>query len=335
MTCIYTENITRLTRHNAHSTTHAPWHWYSTTHTHTHTHNLCTEHSTTQTHTHKVQHTEHTCQGVLFETVTCSVMSGHVSWFLDVLCDVKMCSVTSCVCVLWHHGVFCDVRACFLIPWCILWCQDVLCDIVCLCSLTSWCVLWCQGMFHDSLMYFVMSRCALWHHVFVFFDTMMCSVMSGPVSWFLDVLCDVKVCSVTSGVCVLWHHDVFCDVRVCSLIPWCTLCFQDVVCYTLMPLFLCPQGLTFTQWGRCSSCVCHRPARSFLFCSCVRFCLYGPFKLISFHKFSWQLSPSPLGSPGLISASLALSTMYLCMIVSFSPDIIVLSFMVDWAPSIN
>ena len=201
-------------------------------HTHTHTHNLCTEHSTTQTHTHKVQHTEHTCQGVLFETVTCSVMSGHVSWFLDVLCDVKMCSVTSCV-------------------------------------------------------------------------------------------------------CVLWHHDVFCDVRVCSLIPWCTLCFQDVVCYTLMPLFLCPQGLTFTQWGRCSSCVCHRPARSFLFCSCVRFCLYGPFKLISFHKFSWQLSPSPLGSPGLISASSALSTMYLCMIVSFSPDIIVLSFMVDWAPSIN
>ena len=40
--------------------------------------------------------------------------------------------------------------------------------------------------------------------------------------------------------------------------------------------------------------VLHKPrelAHSFLkFCSCVYFCLCGPFKCISFHKFSWQLS---------------------------------------------
>ena len=40
--------------------------------------------------------------------------------------------------------------------------------------------------------------------------------------------------------------------------------------------------------------VWHKPtelAHSFLFCSCVCFCLfYGPFSCISFHKFSWQLS---------------------------------------------
>ena len=51
--------------------------------------------------------------------------------------------------------------------------------------------------------------------------------------------------------------------------------------------------LNFTWWGCYGLCLWHRPtelAHSFLFCSCVCFCLYSPFNCISFHKFSQQLS---------------------------------------------
>ena len=63
-------------------------------------------------------------------------------------------------------------------------------------------------------------------------------------------------------------------------------------------------------------------AHSVLFCSCVCFCLYGPFSCISFNKFSRQLSAFSLCSSGLMSASLVLSAIYLCMKVSLSTDII-------------
>ena len=52
------------------------------------------------------------------------------------------------------------------------------------------------------------------------------------------------------------------------------------------------------------------------------FCLHGPFNCISFHKFSRQLSVFSFCSSGLISALLVLSTEYLFMKVSLSPDII-------------
>ena len=57
-------------------------------------------------------------------------------------------------------------------------------------------------------------------------------------------------------------------------------------------------------------------------CSCVCFCLYGPFSCITFHKFLWQLSAFSLYSFGLIPTLLVLSSTYLFMKVSFSPDII-------------
>ena len=63
-------------------------------------------------------------------------------------------------------------------------------------------------------------------------------------------------------------------------------------------------------------------ARPFLFiCSCVCFCLY-PFNCISFHTFSPKLSAFSLFIPAVISAFLVLSTTYLCMKVSLSPNII-------------
>ena len=71
--------------------------------------------------------------------------------------------------------------------------------------------------------------------------------------------------------------------------------------------------------------VWHNPvelAHPFLFCSCVYFCLYGPFNCISFHKFSWQLSTFSLCFSCLILALLVLSTIYFLIKVSISPDII-------------
>ena len=86
-----------------------------------------------------------------------------------------------------------------------------------------------------------------------------------------------------------------------------------------------PRGLTFTWRGCCDFCLWQKPtvlAHSFLFCSCVCFCLDGRFNCISFHKFSRQLSAFSLCSSGLISALMVLSSIYLFMKVSFSPDII-------------
>ena len=50
-----------------------------------------------------------------------------------------------------------------------------------------------------------------------------------------------------------------------------------------------PRGFTFKWWGCYGFCQRNRPielAHSFLFCSCVYFCLFGPFNCISFHKSS-------------------------------------------------
>ena len=66
----------------------------------------------------------------------------------------------------------------------------------------------------------------------------------------------------------------------------------------------------------------HKPtelARSFSFCACVCFFLYGPLNCTSFHKFSRQLFPSSHCSCGLISALLVHSAIYLFMKVSFTP----------------
>ena len=85
-----------------------------------------------------------------------------------------------------------------------------------------------------------------------------------------------------------------------------------------------PSGLP-PRGGNVVVYVCHKPtklAHFLLFCFCVYFSLYGPFNCISFHKFSRKLSVFSLCSSGLISALLVLSTIYLFMKVSFSPDMI-------------
>ena len=75
----------------------------------------------------------------------------------------------------------------------------------------------------------------------------------------------------------------------------------------------------------------NRDCPLFFFCTCVCFRLYGPLNCISFHKFSRQLSAFSLCSSGFISALLGLSTIYLFMKFSLSPDFFFLKCMVDWA----
>ena len=72
--------------------------------------------------------------------------------------------------------------------------------------------------------------------------------------------------------------------------------------------FFGPHGLTFTWWGCYGLCLWHELtelALSFLFCSCICFCLYGLFNCISFHKLFQQLSVFSLFS-------------YLCLVIPFS-----------------
>ena len=103
-----------------------------------------------------------------------------------------------------------------------------------------------------------------------------------------------------------------------------------------MSRHLRPHGFTFMSWIKVQSVSqsvmgmlrfmsFDKPAEHahfFLFRFCVCFCLYGLFNCISFHKFFRHLSAFSLCSSSLISVLFGLSTIYLFMKVSFSPDII-------------
>ena len=126
------------------------------------------------------------------------------------------------------------------------------------------------------------------------------------------------------------HQTMLTDFLVLRILDNSVVYFLYLPCYQALYsvycfincVFVCLLGLTFTWWGRYGLCLWRKPAEfaySFSFCSCVYFCLYSPFNCISFHKFSWQLSVFSLCSSGLISASVALSTVCLFMKISFSP----------------
>ena len=79
------------------------------------------------------------------------------------------------------------------------------------------------------------------------------------------------------------------------------LTYSFILSFIILSFIYCPRRLTFTWWGCCGLYQRHKPtdfAHSFLFCSCVCFCLHGPFNCISFHKFSQQLSAFSLCSSG-------------------------------------
>ena len=104
-----------------------------------------------------------------------------------------------------------------------------------------------------------------------------------------------------------------------------TSSFYNIFKQDISHLIPWPRGFTVTWCGWCGLCFWHNPtelAHSSVFCSCVYFCLHGPFNCISFHKLSRQLSAFSLYSSGLISALLVLSTVYLFMKIFLSSDII-------------
>ena len=100
------------------------------------------------------------------------------------------------------------------------------------------------------------------------------------------------------SVCQIHHNDLVIMINhnmqhhaVCHTIPmslklnwyWSKLLHNLTLFMNLhqllQPLISHPCGLTFTWWGCWGLCFWHRPtklAHSFLFCSCVCFCLYGP-----------------------------------------------------------
>ena len=93
----------------------------------------------------------------------------------------------------------------------------------------------------------------------------------------------------------------------------CEPCDADTAAIVILLWGRVPTGLP-SRGGDITVYVWHKPAElvhSFLLCSCVYFCLCGPFNCISFHKFSQQLSAFSFCSSGLISALLVLSTLYL------------------------
>ena len=96
----------------------------------------------------------------------------------------------------------------------------------------------------------------------------------------------------------LAHSFLFCScVCFCLYCPFNSVTFHSAS-YSLFPSLRPTCSWLLTVWSkmlssrRCGLCFWHKPtelARSFLFCSCVYFCLYGPFNCISLHKFSEQL----------------------------------------------
>ena len=98
----------------------------------------------------------------------------------------------------------------------------------------------------------------------------------------------------------------------------------EIFLYSWIMKIQSPYGLTFTWWGCYGLCLWHKPTElphSFLFCSCVCFCLYVPFNCIS-----------SINSPDnfLLSHSVLLVLflpywsfqLYLFVKVSLSPDVI-------------
>ena len=144
----------------------------------------------------------------------------------------------------------------------------------------------------------------------------------SPWCYLITPECYVSRCNRTHQSALLTVLQLTIDPPAETIGVVCFLACKNFKFRLYMVLFSSranPYGLTFT-W-----CQRHKPtqsAHSFLFRSCVCFCLYGPFNCISFHNVPWQLSAFSLCSSGLMFALLVLSTIYLFMKVFFSPEII-------------
>ena len=115
------------------------------------------------------------------------------------------------------------------------------------------------------------------------------------------------------------------SLSVC-LSSWVDLCgWHDVYSLSVRLSFPRSRELTLSWWRCCGSCQRHTPTELahcfFILFLCLPLSL-RPFQLYSFHKFSRQLFAFSLCSSGLNSALFVLSTIYLFIKVSLSPDMI-------------
>ena len=128
------------------------------------------------------------------------------------------------------------------------------------------------------------------------------SEVVGQLNW-LKLFC----CFCCPLVCADFRH-VIPMTFIWTFLPATTSKAQSAL-HTCLPLWLCHVHLlgAASRGGDVAVYASHKPtglAHSFLFCSCVYFCLCGLFNCISFHQFSGQLSFFWLCSSGLISLSL-------------------------------
>ena len=87
-----------------------------------------------------------------------------------------------------------------------------------------------------------------------------------------------------------------------------------------------PRGLTFTWWGCYGLCQRHKPTEvthSFLFCSCVCCCLYGPFNCIKVRKYIHSPDNSPFLHSVLPVLSLSCWSFQLYISLGKSPSALI------------
>ena len=111
--------------------------------------------------------------------------------------------------------------------------------------------------------------------------------------------------------------------------------FFPAILYMSIALRKGPHRLTFMWWGCYGLCQRDKPtelAHSYLFCSCVYLCLYGPFNCISFHEVSWQLFVFLLCSSSLISAYWSFQP---CISSWKSPSALISVVVVAWTQNTN
>ena len=94
-----------------------------------------------------------------------------------------------------------------------------------------------------------------------------------------------------------------------------------------------PRWLTFTWWGCCGMSLTQTDRAcplSFLFCSCVCFCLYGPLSCISFHKKFYR-HLSAVSHSALPVFFLPHWPFQLCLFSRKFPSALIESSVIDWA----
>ena len=131
-------------------------------------------------------------------------------------------------------------------------------------------------------------------------------VSQTSISWILNQLNYIPATKYTQNLTLTWRsyltHDVACHV------------YSYQYSYMGAHVLLVPAGSpSHSRDVAVYIFFLHKPAKlahSFLFWSCIYFCLYGPFNCISFNKFSQQLPTFSLCSSFCLIGSFNYTSLY-------------------------